>query len=61
MLQRIASLFFFLFFFFPVPRLIVAARFVRVLLFIRIVTGKDQLERATRRMVSIMLYGTKLF
>ena len=30
-----------------------AARFVRVLLFIRIVTGKDQLERATRRMVSI--------
>jgi len=36
-------------------RLIVAARFVRVLLFIRIVTGKDQLERATRRMVSTIL------
>ena len=33
-------------------RLVVAARFVRLLLFIRIVTGKDQLERATRRMVS---------
>lgn len=33
-------------------RLVVAARFVRVLLFIRIVTGKDQLERATRKMVS---------
>ena len=32
-------------------RLIVAARLVRVLLFIRIVTEKDQLERATRRMV----------
>ncbi|XP_073253573.1 phosphatidylinositol 3,4,5-trisphosphate 3-phosphatase TPTE2-like isoform X1 [Porites lutea] len=33
-------------------KLVVAARFVRVLLFIRIVTGKDQLERATRRMIS---------
>ena len=32
-------------------RLVVAARFIRVLLFIRIVTGKDQVERATRRMV----------
>ncbi|XP_015760753.1 PREDICTED: phosphatidylinositol 3,4,5-trisphosphate 3-phosphatase TPTE2-like, partial [Acropora digitifera] len=33
-------------------KLIVAARLVRVLLFIRIVTEKDQLERATRRMIS---------
>ena len=33
-------------------RLIITARLVRVLLFIRIVTGKDQVERATRRMVS---------
>ncbi|KAM7435048.1 hypothetical protein ABFA07_014980 [Porites harrisoni] len=33
-------------------KLVVAARFVRLLLFIRIVTGKDQLERATRRMIS---------
>lgn len=33
-------------------KLIITARLVRVLLFIRIVTGKDQLERATRRMIS---------
>ncbi|XP_032219913.1 phosphatidylinositol 3,4,5-trisphosphate 3-phosphatase TPTE2 [Nematostella vectensis] len=33
-------------------KLVVAARFIRVLFFIRIVTGKDQLERATRRMIS---------
>ncbi|XP_068720125.1 phosphatidylinositol 3,4,5-trisphosphate 3-phosphatase TPTE2-like [Montipora capricornis] len=33
-------------------KLIVAARLVRILLFIRIITEKDQLERATRRMVS---------
>lgn len=33
-------------------KLIITARLVRILLFIRIVTGKDQLERATRRMVS---------
>ena len=38
--------------FYSVFRLIITARLVRVLLFIRIVTGKDQLERATRRMVS---------
>lgn len=33
-------------------KLIITARLVRILLFIRIVTGKDQLERATRRMIS---------
>ncbi|XP_031564991.1 phosphatidylinositol 3,4,5-trisphosphate 3-phosphatase TPTE2-like [Actinia tenebrosa] len=33
-------------------KLVVAARFIRILFFIRIVTGKDQLERATRRMIS---------
>ncbi|KXJ22445.1 phosphatidylinositol 3,4,5-trisphosphate 3-phosphatase TPTE2 [Exaiptasia diaphana] len=35
-----------------VIKLVVAARFIRILFFIRIVTGKDQLERATRRMIS---------
>ena len=39
-----------------VCRLVVAARFIRVLLFIRIVTGKDQVERATRRMVLSFQY-----
>ena len=41
---------------FFVCRLVVAARFIRVLLFIRIVTGKDQVERATRRMVLSFQY-----
>ena len=45
--------------FYSVFRLIITARLVRVLLFIRIVTGKDQLERATRRMVSRLKF-TKL-
>ncbi|KAK3706234.1 hypothetical protein QZH41_010931, partial [Actinostola sp. cb2023] len=35
-----------------VIKLVVAARFIRILFFIRVVTGKDQLERATRRLIS---------